>query len=77
MLSLRERAAGTYYASAYFLAKYAAETVFQLPMPIIFSALVYWISGLQVGRGPLLLLHGWLPLLLENQPLCRTGKGVL
>jgi ATP-binding cassette subfamily G (WHITE) protein 2 len=48
MLSLRERAAGTYYASAYFLAKSTAETLFQLPVPIIFSVVCYWIVGLQV-----------------------------
>lgn len=47
VLSLRERAAGTYHASAYFLAKVSAETLFQLPMPIVFSAIVYWLVGLQ------------------------------
>lgn len=40
--------AGTYYASAYFLAKSTAETLFQLPIPVIFSVVVYWIVGLQV-----------------------------
>jgi hypothetical protein len=35
-LTLRERASGTYYASAYFIAKIIAETLVQLPGPIIF-----------------------------------------
>lgn len=35
-LSLRERASGTYFASAYFISKILAETVVQLPIPIIF-----------------------------------------
>ncbi len=47
MLSLRERAAGTYHVSAYFLAKIVAETIAQLPAPIIFSAVVYFLIGLQ------------------------------
>lgn len=47
LLVLRERAAGTYYASAYFMAKITAETATQLPIPIIFSAIVYWLVGLQ------------------------------
>jgi ATP-binding cassette subfamily G (WHITE) protein 2 len=48
-LSLRERAAGTYQVSAYFLAKNCIETLVSLPMPIIFSCIVYWLIGLQVG----------------------------
>ena len=35
-LTLRERASGTYYASAYFIAKIVAETLIQLPIPVIF-----------------------------------------
>jgi hypothetical protein len=35
-LSLRERASGTYFASAYFTAKIIADTLVQLPVPIIF-----------------------------------------
>jgi len=47
LLSLRERAAGTYHASAYFLAKMTSETLFQLPVPVIFSCIVYFLVGLQ------------------------------
>jgi ATP-binding cassette subfamily G (WHITE) protein 2 len=35
-LTLRERASGTYFASAYFTAKIIADTLGQLPVPIIF-----------------------------------------
>eukprot|EP01111_Echinosteliopsis_oligospora_P006031 TRINITY_DN1997_c0_g2_i1.p1 TRINITY_DN1997_c0_g2~~TRINITY_DN1997_c0_g2_i1.p1 ORF type:complete len:623 (+),score=155.49 TRINITY_DN1997_c0_g2_i1:63-1931(+) len=44
---LRERAAGTYFSSAYFMAKIASDTVLQLLMPILFSVIVYWLVGLQ------------------------------
>jgi ATP-binding cassette subfamily G (WHITE) protein 2 len=40
-LTLRERAAGTYFASAYFTAKIIAETLLQLPVPIIFVRSCY------------------------------------
>jgi hypothetical protein len=35
-LTLRERASGTYFASAYFTAKIITDTLVQLPIPIIF-----------------------------------------
>ena len=38
-LTLRERASGTYFASAYFTAKIIADTLVQLPIPIIFVSL--------------------------------------
>jgi ATP-binding cassette subfamily G (WHITE) protein 2 len=38
VLMLRERAAGTYYASAYYLAKTGAETLLSWVNPIVFSA---------------------------------------
>jgi len=46
-LALRERAAGTYYVSAYFMAKTVADTLFQLLPPIVFSSIVYHLVGLQ------------------------------
>ncbi len=39
-LTLRERASGTYFASAYFTAKIIADTLVQLPVPIIFVSQV-------------------------------------
>jgi ATP-binding cassette subfamily G (WHITE) protein 2 len=38
-LTLRERASGTYYASAYFTAKILTDTLVQLPVPIVFVSL--------------------------------------
>ena len=35
-LTLRERASGTYFASAYFMAKILTEIIVQLPVPILF-----------------------------------------
>jgi ATP-binding cassette subfamily G (WHITE) protein 2 len=35
-LTLRERASGTYFASAYFIAKILSDMIVQLPIPIIF-----------------------------------------
>lgn len=46
--------AGTYYASAYFLAKSSAETLFQLLNPVLFSATVYFL----VVRFRLVWAHG-------------------
>jgi ATP-binding cassette subfamily G (WHITE) protein 2 len=41
-LTLRERASGTYFASAYFSAKIIADTLIQLPIPIVFvSELIF------------------------------------
>lgn len=51
LLVLRERAAGTYQVSAYFLAKNVLDALFQLPGPIIFSCIVYWMVGLQADAG--------------------------
>jgi hypothetical protein len=48
-LILRERAAGTYRVSAYFLAKYLADFFTQVPAPIIFSCIVYPVVGLSPG----------------------------
>ncbi|CAM9242392.1 unnamed protein product, partial [Phaeothamnion confervicola] len=47
MLALRERAAGTYFASAYFCAKVLSETLTQLILPVIFSVIVYFLVGLR------------------------------
>ena len=46
MLVLRERAAGTYYVSAYFLAKSTAELLFQLFFPVVFSCVMYFLVNL-------------------------------
>eukprot|EP00299_Pterocystis_sp_00344_P019877 c9825_g2_i1.p1 GENE.c9825_g2_i1~~c9825_g2_i1.p1 ORF type:complete len:636 (-),score=175.65 c9825_g2_i1:75-1727(-) len=46
-LSLRERAAGTYNVSAYFLAKSLVDAAIQLMIPVLFSVTVYFLIGLQ------------------------------
>jgi len=51
VLSLRERAAGTYHVSAYFLAKSLAEALTQLFIPLTFSCIVYFLIGLQPIAG--------------------------
>lgn len=50
-LVLRERAAGTYYVSAYFLAKNLAEIFSQIIPPIVFSSIVYFLVGFQNDVG--------------------------
>ncbi|CAF1467821.1 unnamed protein product [Adineta steineri] len=50
-LTLRERASGTYLASAYFTAKITADTLSQIPVPIVFSCTVYFLVGLQPVAG--------------------------
>ncbi|KAG2438719.1 hypothetical protein HXX76_005264 [Chlamydomonas incerta] len=60
MLALRERAAGTYHVSAYFLAKVTAETVSQLPAPIIFACIVYWLVGLQAVAAKFFIFMGFM-----------------
>jgi ATP-binding cassette subfamily G (WHITE) protein 2 len=40
-LTLRERASGTYFASAYFIAKVLSDMLFQLPVPIIFVCICH------------------------------------
>jgi len=50
-LTLRERASGTYFASAYFMAKILTEIIVQLPVPILFSCTVYFLIGFQVAAG--------------------------
>ena len=49
-IMLRERAAGAYYVSAYFLAKTGVDSFFQLLAPFIFTAFVYPISGLNMYK---------------------------
>ncbi|GAX83957.1 hypothetical protein CEUSTIGMA_g11381.t1 [Chlamydomonas eustigma] len=80
LLSLRERAAGTYYASAYFLAKTTAETITQLITPVVFSCTVYWLVGFQVVAAKFFIFTAFMilcslaatSLALAVSALCRT-----
>jgi len=51
VLVLRERAAGTYHSSAYFLAKNIADSIGQIVAPIVFSVIVYFLIGLQMNAA--------------------------
>lgn len=46
-LTLRERKAGTYYVSAYYLSKVMFEMILQIIYPFIFSVIVYFFIGFQ------------------------------
>jgi ATP-binding cassette subfamily G (WHITE) protein 2 len=54
--------AGTYYASAYYLARTVCEIVLQLPSPILFSCVVYWLVGLQPLASKFLIFTGFMVL---------------
>ena len=63
-LALRERSAGTYQVSAYFLAKTSADTLTQLLFPTIFSIIIYFASGLQMNAGKFFVF--WVFMLFTN-----------
>jgi ATP-binding cassette subfamily G (WHITE) protein 2 len=49
VLTLRERASGMYFVSAYFAAKTTAESLVYLITPVFFSSVAYWMIGLQAS----------------------------
>ncbi|UJR29328.1 hypothetical protein I4U23_010540 [Adineta vaga] len=79
-LILRERASGTYFASAYYIARLFSDLLFQLPVPMIFSCIVYFIVGFQpiAGKFFLFMLFNILcsitstSMALMISALCRT-----
>ncbi|UJR22373.1 hypothetical protein I4U23_025435 [Adineta vaga] len=79
-LTLRERASGTYFASAYFSAKILADTLVQIPVPIVFSCVAYFIIGLQPLAGKFFLFMFFMTLCslsatslaLMISALCKT-----
>ena len=68
MLVLRERAAGTYYVSAYFLAKSMAEMIFQLIIPVLFTCIVYFLIGLHEVPAKFFVFMGF----MVSFPACRV-----
>ena len=72
-LMLRERAAGSYYASAYFLAKSLVDTLIVLPQVAIFSAIAYPLVGLQPLASKFFIFLG--VMVLCN--LCATSLAML
>ncbi|PRP87833.1 hypothetical protein PROFUN_04307 [Planoprotostelium fungivorum] len=79
-ITLRERAAGTYYVSAYFLAKSMVELIPLILFPTIFSCIVYWMVGLQHHAGKFFLFLFFIVLTniastsvaLAISAICRT-----
>jgi len=59
---LRERAAGSYFVSAYYMAKIFAETFLQFTSPVIFSAIVYWLVGFQYSASKFLIFTSFMVL---------------
>ena len=47
----KERAAGTYRLSAYYVSKMTAESPLLFALPLLFSTIVYWMGGLTVDAG--------------------------
>jgi len=72
-LMLRERAAGTYYASAYFCAKVLVDWLFMLPTPLLFTGISYFIIGLQPEPGKFFITL--VLMILCN--LCATGLALM
>lgn len=52
---VKERASGTYYVSAYFIAKRMAEMPIEIVSPILYTMIVYWMVGFR--RDAYFLLH--------------------
>ncbi len=77
---LRERAAGTYHVSAYYLGKMVSEMAVQLLFPLIFSCIVYWLVGFQADFGKFVIFTCFMELCalaatslaLMVSTLCRT-----
>ena len=60
LLVLRERAAGTYNVSAYFLAKNMVDAAIQLSGPIFFSIIVYFMVGFQLVASKFFIFTGFM-----------------
>lgn len=59
-IMLRERAAGTYTVSAYFVAKSFADFCFQLISPVVYSCMVYPIVGFSPGASKFFTFMGFM-----------------
>jgi len=47
-IMLRERQSGAYYMGAYYCAKFMTDMLFQIPMPIVFTCIVYPMTQLAI-----------------------------
>lgn len=70
---VRERQAGTYNVSAYFLAKISAESLILLLTPTTYSCVVYFISGLEADAGKFFTFL----LFLNLEAMAATSLGIL
>jgi len=59
-ITLRERAAGSYYVSAYFLAKSISEILITAIYPLVFSIIAYFLIGLQPNAGKFFIFASFL-----------------
>ena len=75
MLTLRERAAGTYEASAYFLAKTTADTIPIVAYPILFSIILYVREGGGLREGRARASHFNFP--LDGPPLMPDPSPII
>jgi ATP-binding cassette subfamily G (WHITE) protein 2 len=73
-LQIRERAAGMYSASAYFLARALVETVKFLPAPISFTLCFYFIIPLQMVASKFFIYMG--TLMLTTVAACALATAV-
>lgn len=85
-LTLRERKAGTYKVSAYFLAKFVIDFLIRIINPIIFSLIVYFLIGYQMETSKFLTFMVFMMLCSQASTsltvmvttLCRTiGSSVV
>lgn len=59
---VRERLAGMYPCSAYFIAKCVSEVVFQFVYPLLFSCIVYWMIGFRPTASAFFIFLGFMEL---------------
>jgi hypothetical protein len=72
-LTLRERSAGSYFISAYFVARTIADFCFQVWPPIVFSIIVYPIIGYQDHIGKFFIYMVFMVL----SSLCATSLATM
>jgi hypothetical protein len=71
-LMLRERHGGTYYVSAYYLAKTTVEAIFQLPMLLTFSLITYYLINF-VNDSRHFIVYFVLIILTNNAAVAMTN----
>lgn len=62
VIIMRERQAGMYYVSAYFVSKMIVEIVASCVFPLVFTCTVYWLIGLYPAPGNFFIFLGFMEL---------------